>query len=195
MKKQTIEAFKKYGVDVKKALKELKDVAVSIHCWQLDDVTGFENSGPLTGGIQSTGDRPGKARNFEELTLDLEKAIKYIPGKKKVNLHSIYQTGKIVDRKDIGIEQFAKWVEFAKKHNLGLDSNPTLFSSPMVRHGLTLSSPDKEVRDYWITHCINSLKVTEYFGKQLNQKALCKIWIPDGLKDNPADRMGPRARI
>ena len=173
----------------------LKKVVISIHCWQLDDVNGFENNGPLTGGIQSTGNHPGKARNFEELTQDLEQAMKYIPGKKKVNLHSIYQTGKIVDRKDIGIEQFKLWVDWAKKNNVGLDYNPTFFSSPMVKEGMTLSSPDKEVRDYWIEHAINSLKITEYFGKELNQKALCNIWIPDGLKDNPADRMGPRARL
>ena len=195
MKKQTIEQFSKYGVDVKQALKALKKVVISIHCWQLDDVSGFENNGPLTGGIQSTGNHPGKARNFKELTADLEQAMKYIPGKKKVNLHSIYQTGKIVDRKDIGIDQFKLWVDWAKKNNVGLDYNPTFFSSPMVKEGLTLSSPDKEVRDYWIEHAINSLKITEYFGKELHQKALCNIWIPDGLKDNPADRMGPRARL
>ena len=195
MKKQTIEQFSKYGVDAKQALKALKKVVISIHCWQLDDVSGFENNGPLTGGIQSTGNHPGKARNFKELTADLEQAMKYIPGKKKVNLHSIYQTGKIVDRKDIGIDQFKLWVDWAKKNNVGLDYNPTFFSSPMVKEGLTLSSPDKEVRDYWIEHAINSLKITEYFGKELHQKALCNIWIPDGLKDNPADRMGPRARL
>lgn len=195
MKKSTVEKFKKYGVDVYKALRELNNVYVSVHCWQLDDVNGFENNGPLTGGIQATGNYPYKARNFEELTQDLDEALSFIPGKKKINLHAIYQTGNIVERKDVGPEQFKKWVEYAKARNLGLDYNPTFFSHPMVRNGLTLSSPDKDVRDYWITHGINSLKVTEYFGKELGIKSLCNIWIPDGLKEVPSDRMGPRARL
>lgn len=195
IKKETIELYKSYGIDVKKVLNTLKKVKISIHCWQLDDVTGFENYGKLTGGIQSTGNYPGKARNFEELTQDLDIALKYIPGTKKINLHACYQTNLVVDRKDITIKQFQPWVEYAKKRNLGLDFNPTLFSHEMVDDGLTLSSSKKEVRDYWIAHCINSLKITEYFGKELNQKALCNIWIPDGLKEMPSDRMGPRRRL
>ena len=195
MEQKTRELFKKYGVDVDNALKTLKQAKVSIQCWQLDDVQGFESNGPLSGGIQSTGNYPGKARNFEELTSDLEEALKFIPGKNKINLHSIYQTGKIVSREKIGPEQFKMWVEWAKKHNVGLDYNPTFFSHPMVKNGLTLSSPEKEVRDFWIEHAINSLKVTEYFGKELGQKSLCNIWIPDGLKEVPADRIGPRKRL
>ena len=195
MTKEVKELYAKYGVDVEKALSTLKKTKISIHCWQLDDVNGFENNTSLTGGIQSTGNYPGKARNFEELTQDLTVALKHIPGKKKINLHACYQTGEIVDRKDISPKQFSKWVDYAKKHNLGLDFNPTLFSSNMMKDGLTLSSPDEEIRKYWIEHVINSIKVTEYFGHELHQKALCNIWIPDGLKESPSDRMGPRLRL
>lgn len=195
MKKETKELYLKYGIDVNKVLNTLKKIKISIHCWQLDDVSGFENATSLTGGIQSTGDYPGKARNFEELIQDLDVALKYIPGSKKINLHASYQSENIVDRKDIGIDQFKKWIDFAKKRNLGLDFNPTLFSSNMLVNGLTLSSPSEEVRNYWITHCINSIKISEYFGKELNQKSLCNIWIPDGLKETPADRLGPRKRL
>ena len=195
MREELKKIYASYGIDVDEVLSKLANVTMSIHCWQLDDVSGFENAGTLTGGIQATGNYPGKARNFDELTQDLDVALKFIPGKKKINLHAIYQTGEIVDRKDISIKQFTKWVEYAKERNLGLDYNPTIFSSSMVKDGLSLSSPDKEVRDYWIEHCINSLKITEYFGRELNQKALCNIWIPDGLKDVPGDRMGPRRRL
>jgi len=195
MKKSLKEQFLKYGIDPAKAIKRLAETTVSLHCWQLDDVAGFENNGPLTGGIQTTGNYPGKARNFDELKADMDVVLKHVPGNKKINLHAIYQTGKIVDRADIGPEQFKGWVEYAKSRNLGLDYNPTIFSHPMVKDGLSLSSPEKEVRDYWIKHCVNSLKVTEYFGKELGQKSLMNIWIPDGLKDAPADRMGPRLRL
>ena len=184
-----------YGIDVDLAMKKLKEVKISIHCWQLDDVTGFENQGSLTGGIQSTGDYPGKARNFEELTADLDQALKYIPGKKKINLHSSYQAANITDRKDVSLKQFQPWIEYARKRNLGLDFNPTIFSSPMLVDGLSLSSPDPKVRNYWIEHCINSIKLTEEFGRQLGQKALCNIWIPDGLKEVPANRIEPRRRL
>lgn len=187
--------YKKYGIDVDKKLDILKNVKISLHVWQLDDVNGFENQGALTGGIQTTGNYPGKARNFKEMCDDLEFALKHIPGSKKLNLHAIYQAVDVVDRKDITPRQFSPWVDFAKKHNLGLDFNPTIFSSPMLKDNMSLSSPDKDVRDYWIEHTINSLKITEYFGRELHQKSLMNIWIPDGLKDSPADRMGPRARL
>lgn len=183
------------NTNVNVALNKINDVTISIPCWQLDDVCGFENDMSLSGGIQVTGNYPGKARNFEELTRDLDEAIKYIPGKKKINLHAIYQTGNIVDRCDISIPQFIKWVEYAKARNLGLDFNPTFFSHKMVDNGLTLSSPNKQTRDYFIKHAINSIKITEYFGKSLNIKSLCNIWIPDGLKDEPADRLSPRVRL
>ena len=195
MRKQVKELYASYGVDVFEALRKLKETKVSLHCWQLDDVKGFESSGDLTGGIQTTGNYPGRARNFKELTQDLDKALEYIPGSKKINLHAIYQTGKIVDRKDVGPEQFKEWVSFAKSRGLGLDYNPTIFSHPMLVDNMSLSSPRKEVRDYWIKHCINGLKITEMFAKELGQKSLMNIWIPDGLKDVPADRLGPRERL
>ena len=194
--KDAKEKYAKYGIDVDKAIKRLANIKISIQCWQLDDVQGFESEGPLTGGIQTTGNYPGKARNFEELTQDLDKVLSYVPGSKKVNLHAIYQVGdKVVDRAEVGPEQFGKWVEYAKSRNIGLDYNGTFFSSPMVKNGLTLSSPDKSVRDYWIKHAINSRRVAEYLGKELGQKSLCNLWVPDGLKDIPGDRMGPRARL
>ena len=195
MNKHTKELFSKYGVNVDKAIKILSNIKISLHCWQLDDVNGFEQKGLLTGGIQTTGNYLGKANNFKELTSDLDEALKYIPGKKKINLHAIYQTGKIVDRRDIGPAQFKTWVDYAKKRKLGLDFNPTIFSSPMLVDGLSLSNPNKKVRDYWIKHCVNSIKVTEYFAKETKQKSLCNIWIPDGLKDMPSDRIGPRKRL
>lgn len=195
MRKEVKQSFAKYGVDVNKALRTLAKTKISLHCWQLDDVGGFENAGALTGGIQTTGNYPGKARNFEELTQDLDVVLKHVPGSKKINLHAIYQTGKVVERKDVGVKQFKAWVDYAKPRGLGLDYNPTIFSHPMLVDGMSLSSPDKNVRDYWIEHCINSLKVTEYFGKELGQRSLMNIWIPDGLKDVPADRLGPRERL
>ena len=195
MRKEIKDIYAKYGIDVNKALKTLAKVPVSLHCWQLDDVGGFENAASLTGGIQTTGNYPGKATNFKELTQDLDVALKYIPGKKKINLHAIYQSDNIVDRKDITINNFKSWINYAKERNLGLDFNPTIFSSPMLVDGLSLSSPDEKVRKYWIEHCVNSIKVTEGFAKELGQKSLCNIWIPDGLKEVPSDRIGPRSRL
>ena len=195
MRKEVKQVYASYGIDVNKVLKELARTKISLHCWQLDDVMGFESSGSLTGGIQTTGNYPGRARNFEELTKDLDKALSHIPGSKKINLHAIYQTGKLVERCDVGPEQFKEWVKYAKERGLGLDYNPTIFSHPMLVDGLSLSSPDEKVRNYWIKHCINGLKITEMFGKELGQRSLMNIWIPDGLKDAPADRIGPRLRL
>ncbi len=195
MRKEVKELYASYGVDVFEALRKLKETKISLHCWQLDDVKGFEGDGDLTGGIQTTGNYLGRARNFKELTADLDKALSYIPGSKKINLHAIYQTGKIVDRSEVGPDQFKEWVNYAKSRGLGLDYNPTIFSHPMLVDGLSLSSPDEKVRNYWIKHCINGLKITEMFGKELGQKSLMNIWIPDGLKDTPADRIGPRMRL
>ena len=163
MKKEIKDIYARYGVDVNKALKTLSKTAISLHCWQLDDVAGFENVGELTGGIQTTGNYPGKARNFQELCADLDIALKYIPGKKKINLHACYQSNNVTDRKDITVNNFKSWIDYAKERNLGLDFNPNIFSSPKLVDGLSLSSPDKKVRDYWIEHCINSIKVTEEF--------------------------------
>ena len=195
MRKEVKEAYEKLGIDVEKTLDVLAKTPISIQCWQLDDVEGFLNKESLSGGIQSTGSYPGKARNFKELTQDLDMALSLIPGKKKINLHAIYESDHPVDRKDIKPENFKSWVSYAKQRDLGLDFNPTMFSSPMMEDGLSLSSPNKEIRDYWITHCVNSIKITEYFAKELGQRSLCNIWIPDGQKEEPADRQGPRRRL
>lgn len=195
MRTEVKKAYAKFGINPTEAMKKLAKVKISLHIWQFDDVLGFENAGSLTGGIQATGNYPGRARNFEEMKQDIDQALKHIPGQKKLNLHAMYQTGKIVDRSRITPKQFKAWVDYAKKRHLGLDMNPTYFSSPMCKDNMSLSSPDKKVRDYWIRHTINSIKVTEYFAKELKQKALCNIWIPDGLKDVPADRIGPRQRL
>ena len=189
------QAYAAYGVDVEAALMKAVETPISLQCWQLDDVSGFENAGDLTGGIQATGNYPGKARNYEELTQDLEKALSLIPGKKKVNLHAIYQSDNVGDRKDITVENFARWINFAKKHDLGLDFNPTMFSSSHMFDGCSLSSDDEATRQYWIEHCINSIKVSEAFAKATGQRCLCNIWIPDGMKEDPADRLGPRQRL
>ncbi|HMM00054.1 MAG TPA: L-rhamnose isomerase [Bacilli bacterium] len=195
MRKEIRLKYQELGIDVNEAIRKLKKVKISLHCWQLDDVSGFEGNETLTGGIQTTGNYLGKARNFEELTSDLDEALKYIPGKKKINLHAIYQSDEIVDRRDISGRQFKRWVDFAKERNLGLDFNPTVFSSPKMIDGMSLSSVDDSIRKYWIMHCINSIKVSEYFAQELKQKSLCNIWIPDGLKESPADREGPRKRL
>lgn len=195
MKNFIRDKYLEYGINVDEALEKLKQTTISIHCWQLDDVNGFEDCNTLSGGIQSTGDYPGKARNFKELTDDLDLALKYIPGKKKINLHAMYQSDDVVDRSEITVNQFKSWIDYAKKNDLGLDFNPTIFSSKMLVDGMSLSSPDKNVRDYWIKHCINSIKVTEDFSKELGIKSLCNIWIPDGLKEVPSDRLGPRKRL
>ncbi len=188
-------AYEAYGVDVEEALKKAASTPISLQCWQLDDVNGFENSGDLTGGIQATGNYPGRARNYEEMISDFSKAISLIPGKKKINLHAIYESDDICDRKDISEKNFARWIKYAQDNNLGLDFNPTMFSSSHMYDGCSLSSNDEATRQYWIEHCINSIKVSEAFAKATGQRCLCNIWIPDGMKEDPADRLGPRKRL
>ncbi len=190
--------YEKWGISVEEAFERLKNVPISIHCWQGDDIGGFEiDQQELSGGIDVTGDYPGKATTPEELRNDLEKALSLIPGKHKINLHAIYAEtdGKIVDRNELEPKHFENWVQWAKENDLGLDFNPTLFSHPKAADGLTLAHPDKEVRDFWIEHCIKSRKIGEYFGKELGQPALTNIWIPDGYKDIPSDRLTPRKRL
>lgn len=190
--------YEKWGIDVDKVLEDLKNVKISIHCWQGDDITGFEaRKNELSGGIASTGNYPGKARNSEELRSDLDKALSLIPGKHKINLHAIYAetNGEFVDRDEIKPEHFKNWVEWAKDRGLGLDFNPTIFSHENSKDGLTLSHPKKEIRDFWIRHCILSRRIGEYFGRELGQTCLTNIWIPDGYKDIPSDRLGPRIRL
>ncbi len=184
------------GVDTEKALDALKDVAVSIHCWQGDDVVGFDSKEALSGGIQTTGNYPGKATTPEQLMADFDKVLELCPGKKKLSLHACYA---IIDddagRNNIQPKHFAKWVEYAKARNIGLDFNPTFFSHPMVKDGLTLSSPDETVRKYWVDHAICCLKISEYFAEETGMPCVMNIWIPDGYKDIPADRLAPRARF
>ncbi|WP_077319474.1 L-rhamnose isomerase [Virgibacillus proomii] len=190
--------YEKLGIDVEEALNHLKQVPISIHCWQGDDISGFEiNQQELSGGIDVTGNYLGKARTPEELRSDLEKALSLIPGKHRVNLHAIYAetNGQVVGRDKLEPKHFKKWVEWAKRHGLGLDFNPTLFSHPMAADGLTLSHPNKEIREFWIRHVIACRKIGEYFGRELGTPALTNIWIPDGYKDIPSDRLTPRRRL
>ena len=186
------------GVDTEKALDTLKDVTISVHCWQGDDVVGFDSKESLSGGIQTTGNYPGKATNPEELMADLDKAFSLVPGKKKLNLHACYaiwdESG-FADRDALEPRHFKKWVEYAKERNIGIDFNPTYFSHPMVKDGLTLSSPDEEVRAFWVKHGIQCLKISEYFANETGIPCVMNIWIPDGYKDIPADRYSPRARF
>jgi L-rhamnose isomerase len=192
------EKYKKLGIDTEKVMTVLKEIPVSMHCWQGDDVIGFENvGGALTGGIQTTGNYPGKARTPEELMADLEVALKLIPGKKKINLHAIYAIfdGDKVDRDALEPKHFAKWVEFAKKNDVGLDFNPTFFSHPLASDSLTLSHPNDEIRAFWVRHGIACRKIAAYFAKELGQAVSCNVWIPDGYKEIPADRLGPRMRL
>ena len=190
--------YAKYGIDTDKAIETLKSVPVSIHCWQGDDVVGFDSKEALSGGIQTTGNYPGKATTPTELMADYEKAMSLVPGAKKLNLHAcyaIFEDGNIVGRDQIEPKHFAKWVEFAKAHGMGLDFNPTFFAHPMVKDNLTLSSPDEETRAYWVRHGQACVKIAEYFATETGMPCVMNIWIPDGYKDIPTDRLGPRARF
>ena len=191
------ERYAEIGVDTDQAIARLKEIPVSLHCWQGDDMIGFDHDGPLTGGIQTTGNYPGKARTPEELMQDMDQALRLMPGKKKLNLHAsyaVFEEGKFVDRDKIGPEHFAKWVAFAKERNMGIDFNPTFFSHDRVKDGLTLTSPDEETRKFWIDHGKACIRISEYFAKETGMPCVMNIWIGDGYKDIPADRMGPRMR-
>ncbi|WP_309088404.1 L-rhamnose isomerase [Domibacillus sp.] len=192
------QAYAKWGIDVDTALETLKKVPISIHCWQGDDIGGFEvNKSELSGGIDVTGNYPGKATTPEELRADLEKALSLIPGTHRVNLHALYAetNGEAVDRDQLKPKHFDNWVHWAKQHGLGLDFNPTLFSHEKAADGLTLSHPDEEIRKFWIDHCIASRKIGEHFGRELGTPCLTNVWIPDGYKDIPSDRLTPRKRL
>ncbi len=189
--------FASFGVDTDKAIETLQSIPVSLHCWQGDDVTGFDHDGPLTGGIQTTGNYPGKARTPEELFMDMDKVISLCPGKKKINVHAcyaIFEPGEFVDRDKLEPKHFQKWVDFAKERGMGLDFNPTFFSHPKVKDGLTLSSPDEETRNFWIEHGKACIRISEYFARETGIPCVMNIWTGDGYKDIPADRMGPRMR-
>ena len=191
------EEYAKLGIDTDAAIERLMRVPVSMHCWQGDDVRGFDGDEELSGGIQTTGNYPGRARCAEELMADMDKAFSLIPGAKKLNLHACYAIfdGEAVGRDAIEPRHFAKWVEFAKARGMGIDFNPTFFSHPMVKDGLTLSSPDGKVREYWIKHGRACIKIAEYFATETGVPCVMNIWIPDGYKETPADRYSPRLRF
>lgn len=191
------EIYKAIGVDTDAAMEALKNIPVSMHCWQGDDVNGFEGAAQLSGGIQTTGNYPGKARTPEELMADIDKALSLIPGKHRINLHAsyaIFEDGEFADRDKLEPKHFKKWVEFAKERGLGLDFNPTCFSHPKAENA-TLSSEDPEIRKFWIDHCKACIRISEYFAEELKTPCAMNIWIPDGFKDIPADRTSPRARL
>ncbi len=190
------ERYAALGIDTEAVIEKLSKVGISMHCWQGDDVKGFENAGALTGGIQTTGNYPGAATNPEQLMQDLDKAFSLIPGKHNVNVHAcygIYKDGKVADRDQLKPEHFQAWVDYAKARGIGLDFNPTFFSHPLAENG-TLTNPNEEVRAFWIRHGIACLRIAEYFARETGFPCLMNIWIGDGFKDTPADRMGPRMR-
>ena len=191
------EMYKAAGVDTDAALEALAKIPVSMHCWQGDDVIGFDGAGALSGGIQATGNYPGRARTPEELMMDMDKALSLIPGRHRINLHAsyaVFEDGEWVDRDKLEPKHFAKWVQFAKERGLGIDFNPTLFSHPKAENA-TLSSEDPEIRKFWIDHVKACLKISQYFAEELGTHCAMNIWIPDGFKDIPADRTAPRARL
>ena len=191
------EAFAAIGVDAEAAMARLDRIPISLHCWQGDDVRGFENpQAPLTGGIQTTGNYPGRARTADELRADVEVAMAQIPGPKRFNLHAIYlEADRRVERNEIRPEHFQRWVDWAKERRLGLDFNPSCFSHPLSDQNMTLSHPDRSVRRFWIEHCQACRTISAHFGRSLATPSVMDIWIPDGSKDQPFDRFGPRRRL
>ena len=191
------ERYAELGVDTDKAVKTLATVPISLHCWQGDDVGGFEEpERGLSGGIMVTGNYPGKARTADELRQDLDKAYSLIPGTHRLNLHAIYlEADKQIPRDELEPEHFSGWLEWAKTHNHGLDFNPTLFSHPLADDGFTLAHSDETVRQFWIEHCRACRNIGDYFGRELGTPCVTNVWIPDGYKDTPFDRKGPRERL
>lgn len=191
------EIYRAVGVDTDAALEALKNIPVSMHCWQGDDVIGFDGAGALSGGIQATGNYPGRARTPEELMADMDEALSLIPGTHRINLHAsyaVFEEGEWADRDKLEPKHFSKWVEFAKERGLGIDFNPTLFSHAKAENA-TLSSEVLEIRKFWIDHVKACIRISEYFAKELGTPCTMNIWIPDGFKDIPADRTAPRARL
>lgn len=191
-------AYAAFGVDTDKVLEDMKARQVSLHCWQGDDVNGFEvTAGGASGGILSTGNHPGRARNGDELRADYEKALSLIPGKHRINLHAIYleTDGEIVDRDAIQTKHFRKWIDWAKKMGVAIDFNPTCFSHPMAASGFTLASKDEKVREFWVDHVMACRKIAADIGRELGTPCIMNIWIPDGMKDIPADRLGYREQF
>jgi L-rhamnose isomerase len=193
--RQAQERYAAIGVDAGQALEGLAGVSLSLHCWQGDDVGGFESpGGELGGGLAATGNYPGKARTAAELRRDLDQAYRLIPGRHRLNLHAIYAEtgGPPVPRDELRPEHFSAWLEWAKENQHGLDFNPTLFSHPLAESGFTLSSYDEGVRTFWIEHCQACRRIGAHFGRELGTPCITNIWIPDGFKDNPVDRLSPR---
>ena len=191
------ERYEAFGVDIDAAMEVLKSIPISLHCWQGDDVGGFEDPDRgLSGGIMATGNYPGKARTVAELRSDLDKAYSLIPGDHRLNLHATYlESDAKIPRNEIQPEHFSTWVDWAKENNHGIDFNPTLFSHPLADDGFTLAHADKGIRDFWIEHCIACREIGAYIGKELGSPVITNIWIPDGYKDMPADRLAPRVRL
>lgn len=191
------ERYAALGVDTDAVLELLNTISISLHCWQGDDVGGFEDPDRgLSGGIMATGNYPGKAGTVAELRSDLDKAYDLIPGTHRLNLHAIYlDTDRKIPRNEILPEHFSSWVDWAKANNHGVDFNPSCFSHALADDGFTLAHQDKAVRDFWIEHCIASREIGAYFGKELGTPAVTNIWIPDGYKDTPVDRLAPRLRL
>ncbi|HZY40751.1 MAG TPA: L-rhamnose isomerase, partial [Anaerolineae bacterium] len=196
------ERYAQIGVDTDRAIETLSTVALSLHCWQGDDVGGFENAGELTGGIAATGNYPGKARTADELRRDLDQVYRLLPGQHRLNLHAMYAEmespslggtgGRKVDRNELRPEHFTAWTDWAKANQHGVDFNPTCFSHPKAAAGFTLASYNEGIRNFWIEHCIASRHIGAYFGQQLGTPCVTNIWIPDGYKDTPVDRLKPR---
>ncbi|HUW61151.1 MAG TPA: L-rhamnose isomerase [Candidatus Bathyarchaeia archaeon] len=192
---ESTDVYGRYGVSTEKALERLGRIPISLHCWQGDDVAGLENTGAAaSGGIQATGNYPGKARTGDELRADIEKAMSLIPGKHRANIHAMYAEtgGKKVERDELAPEHFEHWVDWARGLEIGLDFNPTLFSHRMAASGFTLSSYDAGVRKFWVDHCIACRRIGAYFGEALGSPCVTNVWIPDGHKDIPVDRRTPR---
>jgi len=191
------ERYAAIGVDIDLAIDTLKQISISLHCWQGDDVGGFEDPDRgLGGGIMATGNYPGKARNAEELRKDLDLAYSLIPGTHRLNLHAMYlEASQKVERNAIQPEHFCGWADWAKANNHGVDFNPSCFSHPLADDGFTLAHKDESIRQFWIEHCIASREIGAYFGKTLGTPAVTNIWVPDGYKDTPADRKAPRERL
>ncbi len=185
------------GIDVPAALDKLKSMPISMHCWQGDDVAGFEDAGSLDGGLVATGNYPGKARNGDELRADMDKVFSLVPGKHRINLHAIYAEtdGKKVDRDELGVEHFQKWIDWGKERGIGFDFNPSYFSHPKAASGLTLTHPDEGIRNFWVEHGKACRKIGAGMGEALGTPCVTNVWIPDGSKDEVADRVGPRERL
>lgn len=190
------ERYATVGVDTDKAIEAADRMPVSMHCWQADDVIGFEGAGELTGGIQATGNYPGRARTPDEVRTDLDKALSMVPGTAKVNLHANYLvSGRKADRDQLEPEDFSYWADWASSRGIGLDFNSTFFSHPKSADGSTLSSADPATRSFWIEHGRRCRRIGEYFGKRTGKTCLTNIWIPDGAKEIPIDTLSPRLRL